>query len=55
LLGAVVNNVEHKRGRYGYYGRYQSGYGYGYGGHNSYYGDEVSTESSHEYEPEVCV
>ncbi len=55
LLGAVVNNVEHKRGRYGYYGRYQSGYGYGYGGYNSYYGDEVNTESSHEHEQEVCV
>lgn len=55
LLGAVVNNVEHKHGRYGYYGRYQSGYGYGYGGYNSYYGDEINTESSHEYEQNVCV
>jgi capsular exopolysaccharide synthesis family protein len=55
LLGAIVNNVEHKRGHYGYYGRYQSGYGYGYGGYHSYYGDEADAESSHEYESEVCV
>jgi capsular exopolysaccharide synthesis family protein len=53
LLGTVVNNVEHKRGHYGYYGRYQSGYGYD--GYSSYYGDDVDTESSHEYEQKVLV
>jgi len=32
ILGAVVNDVQHKGGRYGYYSGYGSyGYGYGYG------------------------
>jgi len=34
LLGAIVNDVSRKHGRYGYYSRY--GYGYGYYGHYGY-------------------
>ena len=60
LLGIIVNDVAQKRGRYGYYGRYHSSYGYGgygYGGYGygSYYGEDSNTESKQEYEQEVSV
>lgn len=38
ILGAVVNDVRRKRGRYGYYSGYGYHSGYGYYGHYGYYG-----------------
>jgi hypothetical protein len=39
VLGAVVNHVSQKRGRYGYYGYGYYG-GYGTYGHYGYYGEK---------------
>lgn len=38
ILGAVVNDVPRKHGRYGYYSGYRYYGGYGYYGHYGYYG-----------------
>lgn len=54
LLGAVVNDVKHKRGRYSYYNYSGYGYdsGYDYGG---YYDDDISAESRDQDEANVHV
>jgi len=47
LLGAVVNDIPRKRGRYGYYSGYGHYSGYGYYGHYGYHGNR---EKKKEYQ-----
>ena len=54
LLGAVVNGVKHKHGRYSYYN--YSGYGYDSGyDYGDYYDDDISAESRDQDEANVHV